>query len=472
MDINKEGFNFEKKNDIYNKKQNEEDKKTSIEEAIPKELRMGNEIPKNEENINNNNKKKFILNEEDSDPNIPIGKKIMETILLNLNVYWLELLGILNLITSLIIYESIGIILLYLIFTFFEEEFDISNVTDAFSVIINNIGLKCLMFIVINQHLSIGFFCLTTFSYTLREIKQIKKFYIFNIIKSVLYYFLSIVILKVIIRNFLGELIITKIQEIKIMKKEKVLEIIHPIIDKVVVFAAGFLSSYNTFLEKLVLGSIYIFLFYEPQISSKSKIIIFRLLSIIPILFMIISLILRALENTNMIKINEYISAFLLGPKISIYGFFIITLLEIKYKSLKYDVFDSENNIDPRVFTKIGSKHYSIFGIIELLIGFFFPNWINIGIGKNYLMILCAPIAAIYDYKKSNKTPFPCCKKGNFSLFFKIMVYMIGFLIVIILGIFLLILLSNFIKGFIVPIIELIIDNINIVKVIVSIFIN
>jgi len=473
MNIQKEGFIIEKEKDInLHKDNNKEDKKTSLEEPIPREVLMANERPKNEENINNYHKKKSLINEEDSEAKTPIGKKMMEIILLNLNVYWLELLGIINLVSSLIVYESIGIIFLYLIILIFQGEFEISDITNAFSVIINNIGLKWLMFIIINQHLSIGFFCLTTFSYVFREIVNIKKFYIFNFIKFAIYYVFCIVILKIIIRDKIGELLITKIQETNIMKKEKTLEIINPLIDKAVAFTAGFLSSYNIFLEKLILGSIYLFLFYEPKIVSKGKILVFRMLSIIPILFMIISLILRALENTNVIKLNEYISSLLLGPKISIYGFFITTIVEIKYKSLEYDVFDSDNYIEPRVFTKIGSKNFGIFGIIELLIGFFFPNMNNIGIGKNYLMVLCAPIVAIYDYKRSSKRPFPCCKKGNFSLFFKIIVYALGFLIVITLGIFLLILLIGFIKRYISPLIEFIIDNFDIITELVKVIIN
>ena len=473
MNIQKEGFIIEKEKGVnLHKDNNKEDKKTSLEEPIPREVFMANERPKNEENINNYHKKKSLINEEDSEAKTPIGKKMMEIILLNLNVYWLELLGIVNLVSSLIVYESIGIIFLYLIFLIFQGEFEISDITNAFSVIINNIGLKWLMFIIINQHLSIGFFCLTTFSYVFREIVNIKKFYIFNFIKFAIYYVFCIVILKIIIRDKIGELLITKIQETNIMKKEKTLEIINPLIDKAVAFTAGFLSSYNIFLEKLILGSIYLFLFYEPKIVSKGKILVFRMLSIIPILFMIISLILRALENTNIIKLNEYISSLILGPKISIYGFFITTIVEIKYKSLEYDVFDSDNYIEPRVFTKIGSKNFGIFGIIELLIGFFFPNMNNIGIGKNYLMVLCAPIVAIYDYKRSSKRPFPCCKKGNFSLFFKIIVYALGFLIVITLGIFLLILLIGFIKRYISPLIEFIIDNFDIITELVKVIIN
>ena len=453
-------------------KENSEEKKTTIEEAIPREIRNNEEeTPKNEENINEINKKKMFTNEEDIEKNAPIVKLVMEKVILNLNVFWLELLGFLNLIISIIIYETLGIIILGMILLLFEGEFNISDIRETFNVIINNIGLKWLIFIVINQHLSIGFLCLTTFSYMFREIKNIKMFYILNIIKSVLYYIFSIVLLRIIIRDYFGGLIIDKIEEINIIGKDKAFEIINPIIEKIIVFLSNFLSSYNIFLERLALGSMYLFLFYEPRIISKTKILFFRLLSLIPILFMIVSLVLRALENRNVIKINEYISSFLLGPKISVYGYFITTLVEIKYKSSVYNVFDSDNYLDSRVFTKIGSKNFAFFGIIELLVGFFFPKWMNVGIGNNYLLILCAPIVAIYDYKKSGKTPFPCCNKGNFSLFFKIIIYLIGFLIVLILGIILLVLFAGFIKLYILPIIEFIIDNFDYIRELIILFI-
>lgn len=453
-------------------KENSEEKKTTIEEAIPREIRNNEEeTPKNEENINEINKKKMFTNEEDIEKNAPIVKLVMEKVILNLNVFWLELLGFLNLIISIIIYETLGIIILGMILLLFEGEFNISDIRETFNVIINNIGLKWLIFIVINQHLSIGFLCLTTFSYMFREIKNIKMFYILNIIKSVLYYIFSIILLRIIIRDYFGGLIIDKIEEINIIGKDKAFEIINPIIEKIIVFLSNFLSSYNIFLERLALGSMYLFLFYEPRIISKTKILFFRLLSLIPILFMIVSLVLRALENRNVIKINEYISSFLLGPKISVYGYFITTLVEIKYKSSVYNVFDSDNYLDSRVFTKIGSKNFAFFGIIELLVGFFFPKWMNVGIGNNYLLILCAPIVAIYDYKKSGKTPFPCCNKGNFSLFFKIIIYLIGFLIVLILGIILLVLFAGFIKLYILPIIEFIIDNFDYIRELIILFI-
>ena len=124
-------------------KENSEEKKTTIEEAIPREIRNNEEeTPKNEENINEINKKKMFTNEEDIEKNAPIVKLVMEKVILNLNVFWLELLGFLNLIISIIIYETLGIIILGMIILLFEGEFNISDIRETFNVIINNILIK------------------------------------------------------------------------------------------------------------------------------------------------------------------------------------------------------------------------------------------------------------------------------------------------------------------------------------------
>ena len=212
----------------------------------------------------------------------------------------------------------------------------------------------------------------------------------------------------------------------------------------------------------------YVFLFHKPQSFSDNKIIYFRLLSLIPILFIIVSIILRALHNTEVIKINVYILPLLLGSKIVIYLFFIITLLIIKYYSLKYNVFDKRKYIKPTVFTSIGSNIFGVLGLIELFIGLFFPSCSLVGIGGKYLLILCSPIMALYDYKKKYHLKFCCCKKGDFSKCIKITIYVIGYLIIIILGLVLLILFFAVFDQYLKPLLEFIITNIDLIVSIVD----
>ena len=169
--------------------------------------------------------------------------------------------------------------------------------------------------------------------------------------------------------------------------------------------------------------------------------------------------------------INEFISPLFLGSKIVIYLFFIITLFAIKIKSIKYNVYDEEGYISPGVFKKIASKIFSILGFLELIICMIFPRWTNTGIGDTYLLILCAPIITLYDYKKKNEVKFPCCNKGDLSLSFKITVNIIGYLIAILLAAILYIEVEYFFREYIQDILNLMVNNIDILLEIISSFI-
>ena len=413
------------------------------------------------------NKKKGNLKKDDSDSEEHAGKKSMEFILLNLNSYWLSLIGTISLLMSLVVYEIIGFLIIINLFPLFEFELNFEALITTFKFLFHSLGLKWFFFITMNQHLSIGFFCLTTFSDIFQETKDLKYFYASTLIKVILYYNFSAVVLKVFIQDLLGNYFITKIKETG-TTNPRVYEVFDDLIDELSLFIADFLSSFNVFLDKLIIGSMYVFLFHKPQSFSDNKIIYFRLLSLIPILFIIVSIILRALHNTEVIKINEYILPLLLGSKIVIYLFFIITLLIIKYYSLKYNVFDKRKYIKPTVFTSIGSKIFGVLGLIELFIGLFFPSCSLVGIGGKYLLILCSPIMALYDYKKKYHLKFCCCKKGDFSKCIKITIYVIGYLIVIILGLVLLILFFAVFDQYLKPLLEFIITNIDLIVSIVD----
>ena len=353
----------------------------------------------------------------------------------HLNSYWIDLLGSISLAINLILYEYIANSFLNLLNSIIESEDNImENVGNFIDLVFQKIGFKWFFFITMSEHLSVGFFCLTTFSELLNETKNIKKFYIINAIKIAVFYALTIVIFEVIIKKKLGNFFFDKIREMGI-KLENIDNFFNLFIDKLVRVVEEFLSTFNIFLEKLVFGTIYICLF------NSSKLFFCRLLALLPILYVIICQILRALYNYEKININIYVLPFLLGSKITVYIFFISTLLIIKFMSEKYEVFDKNNEIYPKVFNKIGSRNYSVIGIIELIIGLFLPSWSSAGIGGDYLLILCAPLMALYDYKIDYVLKFPCCKKGNMTLCIKIGFLVISWAFIIIYG-------GHIIKGF------------------------
>ncbi len=184
-------------------------------------------------------------------------------------------------------------------------------------------------------------------------------------------------------------------------------------------------------------------------------------MSIFPILFISISILLRTLQNLNYININIYLFPILTGPKFSIYGFFISTLLYLKYKQKEYKIIDEENILLPKVFSKIGSKIFSYFGFLELFVGLFSYKLSAVGIGKYYFSILGAPLIILYDYKKQKKIFIRPCKKRNISKFINFFISFISFFFIFIFGLLDIIFFFNFLAKYITPLGQFIIQNID-----------
>ena len=230
---------------------------------------------------------------------------------------------------TLIIYGIIGIIIIGSLENLIKNK-SLDGINELLDALLNKLGVKWLVIIKVADHLSIGFFCLRVFSAIFQETLNIKKFYITSSIMAALYYALTINILKVLINNGFRNHIHEKIENsgysfINNNSKDKIIKLFDDLIAYLSNFIADFLSTYNIFLEKLVIGTLYLFLFYEPKklANNPKYLLVFRLLSLFPISFIIISLVLRALQNTDILVINEYVLSFLMGPKITIYGFFI-----------------------------------------------------------------------------------------------------------------------------------------------------
>lgn len=446
---------------------NPNDYLVSNHEEIPKEVQIsfGNYKAKEEE--------VKPINDLESDLLEPIGKQEMNTILSNLTSYWIEIMASLGLFLYLYIYEIIGIFLLISIIGLFKLG-SIELIGETISLITEDIGMKWFVLVAVFSHLSIGFFCLTTFSDIFQESHNIKKFFIFSLIKVLLYYIFSIAILKGIVSEYMGNFIKEKIEEgskeFEEGDKTKLFDMYDKFMKYVLVLVGNFLATYNVFLDKLTLGSLYIFLFKTPNNIRGCQKVLFRSLSIIPIVYIFASLVLRAMNTINYINLSELVSPLLLGSKITIYGFFITTLCTIKYKSFTFNVYDSENTISPKVFKKVASKMFSIFGFAELIAGFIFTSWSDYGIGGKYLLILCAPIITLYDYKKKSDVKCFCCKKKDISTSFKVIFNIVGYVIMIGLGLALLFLLQGFVNDYISPILDLIKENLDVfLKIIATI---
>ena len=158
-------------------------------------------------NEENNNNEEIIKSLENNDKNdlllneIEDIKKIKEfqTDLLILNQFWLELISKLVINISIIIYELIFLYIIIGLLSIYEGNFEF--ILKSYNFFTQTIGLKWLFFLNLSQQLSLTFFSLTTFSNIFNKSKKIKKFFIINLIKAGIYYYISLVILKNVIKE-------------------------------------------------------------------------------------------------------------------------------------------------------------------------------------------------------------------------------------------------------------------------------
>ena len=452
---NNKNNSIETKLEEISNKQNEQIPKIFNQNLEQEQIHEKDELSKE----NPISKDEFNTNEKNNDNKdaIELVKTNEKENSLMLNSYWIDLLGSISLVLSLLVYEIIAIFCLSTFHSIFTLEGNIKDhILTFLDVVFKQIGFKWLFFIAMSNHLSIGFFCLITFSEIFIGSKHVIRFFIINFILAIIYYAGSVIILHVLIEGVLNDFFRNTIKKLGIKNNNKVDSFFDNLIKNLVNFMADFLSSYNFYLEKIIFGVMYIFMFSEPKCFKGDKIIYFRLITIIPVIYIICSIIFRALYNFDVIVLSPYVSSFLLGPKISVYIFFISTLSIIKYKSLKEEVFDEEHEIQQKLFTKIGSRIFGILGILELIIGLFFQNWSPSGIGRRYLLVLCAPIMTLYDYKKEYVLKFPCCGKGNMSCCCRVIFLIISWFIIILIGIFDLAAFFKVFQEFVSPIVKFI----------------
>ena len=440
-----------------NTKSNNDDLKIQLKEFYdtPQELE---EVEPRDSCINNSFEKEVKIKTNNKE------LKELNTNKLILNSYWIELVSKISFSTSLIIYEMIGV-LTYLTISGILEKGDFKNLIVLFEFFFQDIGLKWLFIIKLGQHLSIGFFCLTNFSKIFKESKDFFNFFFLTLTKVLIFYLISITIMKQMIEIYFFGTIIEDIERADIDEdsRKNALRVFNNLKIISIRIVGNFLGNYNNNLDKLLIGSLYYFLFSSPKSLKGEKMLLFRLLSIIPIIYIILSLTFRTLNNLGKVSLNLYISPIFVGPKFTIFGFFVTFLFYIKIKEKKYQIFDEEGNIIPSVFAKLSSKIFSIFGFIELFIGLFFSDLSSFGIGNNYLLILCSPIMILYDYKKKYEIHIDPCKKRNLGTCINISVSIFFYSIIIILGIIIFDGIDKMMNNFIKPIILFIKENIELI---------
>ena len=429
-------------------------------------------IPENKDSselLDMNALQEVSSDEEKMVPITTTGQKVKKEYrpnMLIINSYWIELISKICFYIYLGTYELIG----YFIFSALSSLLK-GQIKDGFTSIsglYKEIGLKWLFISAIGQHLSIGFFCLLNFARILNETKSPIKFLITKFIFCIIFYFISIFFMKIIIEEAIFNTFISKINDesdISVETKEKIVNLINRL--KILVFriVGNVFGNMNNSLDRLLIGCIYISLFSTIENRNKKKVLFIRFLSIIPITYIIIGLIFRALNNAGIIILSPWVSQLFVGPKCTVFGFFIALLVYIKFKGKKYHIFDDDisKELTPYAFATISCRIFGIFGLIELFIGLIIPEISVYGFGNHYLLILCAPIMLLYDYKKKFEIRIKACKICNFACLINFFVSLISIIVLLSFGLLFFTYAFELFEKYIEPLIDFIQDNYEII---------
>lgn len=170
----------------------------------------------------------------------------------------------------------------------------------------------------------------------------------------------------------------------------------------------SFFNNLNIFIDLLICSLFYFFFCYTPTKIKKKNLWKFRLLSLLPICYMIGSFILIALNHNNNIFLNNEISGLLTFRKPPIFLFFILYCVFIKYRDyfLKKK-YKTNKNVEKFKKSNRNSLIISIYLIVFLLItcgidfGLSFFDWSkSFGFGQTYKMVYCCPILLLFSPTK------------------------------------------------------------------------
>lgn len=214
--------------------------------------------------------------------------------------------------------------------------------------------------------------------------------------------------------------------------REKGKEIVDLIINNLI--KGGYLS-FNIFIDLLLFTFFAFCVLYNPKKFFKGKkIIIFRLLSILPIIYEITSLVLKALNSSGVISLDAYFLPFLTTKPPLMFLGFIIMVLFVKFREKRFVKFGGNKKDYPKFLqTNANSFHFGLFStivfiavalldVIIAIIGGAVIASINsfnseegvavisaiqtmtaMGFGKTLPVIFIAPLFVLFSYTKTHK---------------------------------------------------------------------
>ena len=174
--------------------------------------------------------------------------------------------------------------------------------------------------------------------------------------------------------------------------------------------------NYNIFVDLALFSLFYFFMFYTPKnVNTKKKLRIFRAMSALPVLFVIIAIILYICDMFGIFEIPVAILALLPCRSPTFYVIFILISLFAKIREKRFLSFGgTEEEYNSYIKTRRNSLEISIVAsiilvvvcLVDFLLVLIFPEVLLAGFGYNFYLVFIAPLILLLAYSRQPKYKF------------------------------------------------------------------
>ncbi len=173
----------------------------------------------------------------------------------------------------------------------------------------------------------------------------------------------------------------------------------------------GEIIHYNIFLDMLLCCSFYFFLMWTPKKIKKNHLGLFRACSSVPILYVVTSMVLFALNNNQIINLPVACYALLVcrSPAVYLVFFFLVLFMKTREKifarmggnAFQYQAY-LQSNANTFHFSLFYSVNLAIVSLFDFVLSFI-PGAQSLGFGTSFMMFLAIPFVMLLRYTKDYK---------------------------------------------------------------------
>ncbi|MGN1227994.1 MAG: hypothetical protein ACI4TX_05075 [Christensenellales bacterium] len=176
----------------------------------------------------------------------------------------------------------------------------------------------------------------------------------------------------------------------------------------------GSFINYNIFVDLFLFAIFFYFLICKPKcIKTKYSLFLFRTLSFIPVIVVVLTFILYALHNFEIITLPLEVLPILPCRSICIYLIYFTIVIAMKIRQIRMEKHNiTAEQYKSYLYSNRNSLRFSVFSSIVIIVVCLFdfilslllPNAELFGIGVSYSMMFVVPIILCFSYTRQPKT--------------------------------------------------------------------